>query len=55
MSLVLAAYNVGENAVRHWGGIPPQSRSYLKKVRRLYRATRHPTFASLWTEAPAAP
>ncbi len=55
LSLVLAAYNVGENAVRHWGGIPPQSRSYLKKVRLLYRAKRHPTFASLWTEAPAAP
>jgi len=55
LSLVLAAYNVGENAVRHWGGIPPQSRAYLKKVRMLYRAKRHPTFASLWTEAPAAP
>jgi soluble lytic murein transglycosylase-like protein len=57
LSLVLAAYNVGETAVRHWGGIPPQSRSYLKKVRLLYRAKHHPTFASLslWTEAPAAP
>ncbi|MBV8651565.1 MAG: lytic transglycosylase domain-containing protein [Alphaproteobacteria bacterium] len=55
LSLVLAAYNVGENAVRHWGGIPPQSRSYLKKVRLLYRAKHHPTFSSLslWSEAPA--
>jgi soluble lytic murein transglycosylase-like protein len=57
LSLVLAAYNVGENAVRHWGGIPPQSRSYLKKVRLLYRAKHHPTFSSLslWSEAPASP
>jgi soluble lytic murein transglycosylase-like protein len=56
LSLVLAAYNVGENAVRHWGGIPPQSRSYLKKVRLLYRAKHHPTFSSLslWSEAPAS-
>ena len=56
LSLVLAAYNVGENAVRHWGGVPPQSRSYLKKVRLLYRAKHHPTFSSLslWSEAPAS-
>lgn len=42
LSLVLAAYNSGENAVHHWRGVPPQSRSYLRKVRRLYRARRHP-------------
>lgn len=42
LSLVLAAYNSGESAVHHWRGVPPQSRSYLRKVRRLYRARRHP-------------
>ena len=38
LSLVLAAYNAGENAVRKHGGIPPyrETRDYVRKVRQLY-------------------
>ena len=38
LSLVLAAYNAGENAVRKHGGIPPyrETRDYVRKIRRLY-------------------
>jgi len=38
LSLVLAAYNAGENAVRKHGGIPPypETRDYVRKIRKLY-------------------
>ena len=38
LSLVLAAYNAGENAVRKHGGIPPyrETRDYVHKIRQLY-------------------
>ena len=38
LSLVLAAYNAGENAVRKHGGIPPyrETRNYVRKIRQLY-------------------
>ena len=38
LSLVLAAYNAGENAVRKHGGIPPyrETRDYVSKIRQLY-------------------
>ncbi len=38
LSLVLAAYNAGENAVRKHGGIPPyqETRDYVRKIRQLY-------------------
>ncbi len=38
LSLVLAAYNAGENAVRKHGGIPPyrETRDYVQKIRQLY-------------------
>jgi soluble lytic murein transglycosylase-like protein len=38
LSLSLAAYNAGENAVLRRGGIPqiPETENYVKKVRRLY-------------------
>ena len=38
LSLVLAAYNAGENAVRRHGGIPPyrETRDYVRKIRQLY-------------------
>ena len=38
LSLVLAAYNAGENAVRKHGGIPPyrETRGYVHKIRQLY-------------------
>ncbi len=41
---VIAAYNAGEGAVVHYGGVPPypETRAYLAKVRRLYKARRHP-------------
>lgn len=38
LSLVLAAYNAGENAVRKHGGIPPypETRDYVRRIRQLY-------------------
>ena len=38
LSLVLAAYNAGENAVRKHGGIPPyrETRDYVHKIRQHY-------------------
>ena len=38
LSLVLAAYNAGENAVRKHGGVPPyrETRDYVHKIRQLY-------------------
>ncbi len=38
LSLVLAAYNAGETAVKRWGTIPPfkETQNYVKKVLRLY-------------------
>jgi len=38
MSLALAGYNAGEQAVRKYGGIPPyrETRAYVKEVLRLY-------------------
>lgn len=38
LSLSLAAYNAGENAVKRYGGIPPypETQNYVRKVLKLY-------------------
>jgi len=44
VSLALAAYNAGENAVKRHGGVPPyvETQTYVRRVRRLYAARMHP-------------
>lgn len=42
LSMALAAYNAGPEAVRRWGGIPPyqETRRYVATVLRLYEEFR---------------
>ena len=44
VSLVAAAYNAGEGAVKKYRGIPPypETKDYVKKITRLYSKTTHP-------------
>ncbi len=41
LSLVLAAYNSGETAVKKWGTIPPfkETQEYVKKIMQIYNGT----------------
>ena len=43
VTLVVAAYNAGEAAVDRYGGVPPypETREYVRRVRRLYTNERH--------------
>jgi hypothetical protein len=56
VSLALAGYNAGENAVLRWKGIPPyrETRGYVDKVRALFDGPRPASFAFA-ARAPAAP
>lgn len=44
VTLVAAAYNAGERAVKRYQGIPPypETRNYVKKIRKLYKKRTHP-------------
>ncbi len=48
VSLVLAAYNAGENAVDAYQGIPPyaETQNYVKRISRHYPKLRHPAIES---------
>ncbi|WP_051340410.1 lytic transglycosylase domain-containing protein [Azospirillum halopraeferens] len=49
VTLALAGYNAGENAVLRHGGVPPyrETQDYVVKVARLYAGTRHPYDATV--------
>jgi hypothetical protein len=51
VTLALAAYNAGENAVRTYGGVPPfaETREYVRRIRAVYDG------AALLMSQPSAP
>ncbi|KAA0682305.1 lytic transglycosylase domain-containing protein [Roseomonas genomospecies 6] len=54
VTLALAGYNAGERAVDRFRGVPPyeETRNYVRAIRRLYDAPRHPFDAAAAEPSP---
>lgn len=54
VTLALAGYNAGERAVDRFKGVPPyeETRNYVRAIRRLYDAPRHPFNAEVAEPSP---
>nr|WP_246500816.1 lytic transglycosylase domain-containing protein [Azospirillum rugosum] len=54
VTLALAGYNAGERAVDRYKGVPPydETRNYVRAIRRLYDAPRHPFDAAVAEPSP---
>lgn len=54
VTLALAGYNAGERAVDRFRGVPPyeETRNYVRAIRRLYDAPRHPFDAEVAEPSP---
>lgn len=57
VALVAAAYNAGEGAVNQYRGIPPyaETRSYVKRIRELFRQDEHPYDPAVVEPSPELP
>lgn len=57
VNLVAAAYNAGEGAVNRFGGIPPfaETRSYVKRIKELFKKDEHPFDPSVTEPSPELP
>ncbi|MBS1188694.1 MAG: Lytic transglycosylase catalytic [Rhodocyclaceae bacterium] len=57
VALVAAAYNAGEGAVNRFRGIPPfaETRSYVKRIRKLFARDEHPYDRSVTDPSPELP
>src|SRR5262249_16820343 len=49
VTLVLAAYNAGEETVERYRGIPPyrETRDYVQQITRIYKKASHPYVAEI--------
>lgn len=54
VTLALAGYNAGERAVDRFKGVPPyeETRNYVRAIRRMYDAPRHPYDAAVAEPSP---